>query len=64
MINQEDLSELRRLATNTYENDRAIQIHRVIRGVNDLINQVQVLQAENAELKSKLAAKAAKKNIS
>jgi len=57
MINQEDLSELRRLATNTYENDKAAQIIRIIHGINDLTNRLQVLQNENAELKRKLAAK-------
>lgn len=57
MVNENDINELRRLATNTYENDKAAQIRRIILGINDLKGQLQLLHQENMELKKKLAAK-------
>lgn len=47
MINDDDINELRRLATNTYENDKAQQILRIIKGINEL-------RSENNELRNKL----------
>jgi hypothetical protein len=50
-ISQEDLSELRRIAANTYEQEKSEQIHRIIRGINKLESAVATLTAENAKLK-------------
>jgi len=50
-ISQDDLSELRRLAANTYEQEKSEQIHRIIRGINKLESAVAALTAENAKLK-------------
>jgi hypothetical protein len=50
-ISQDDLSELRRLAANTYEQDKSEQIHRIIRGINKLESKVASLTAENTKLK-------------
>jgi hypothetical protein len=51
-ISQDDLSELKRLAANTYEQEKSEQIHRIIRGINKLESSVAVLMAENKKLKS------------
>ena len=50
-VSQEDLSELKRLAANTYEQEKSEQIHRILRGVNKLESLVASLTAENAKLK-------------
>jgi hypothetical protein len=50
-ISQDDLSELKRLAANTYEQEKSEQIHRIIRGINKLESAVAQLTAENAKLK-------------
>jgi hypothetical protein len=50
-ISQDDLSELKRLAANTYEQEKSEQIHRIIRGINRLESAVASLTAENAKLK-------------
>jgi uncharacterized tellurite resistance protein B-like protein len=57
MINQEDIYELKRLATNTYENDKAAQIHRIIHGINSMNSELIELRNQNAEYKRQLAAK-------
>lgn len=62
MIHQQDLEELRRLATNVYDMDSKEQINRIVRGINLLNDTVNVLKAENIELKKQLAAKKAKKD--
>lgn len=54
-ISQDDLSELKRLAANTYEQEKSEQIHRIIRGVNKLESMVASLKAENDRLKAKVA---------
>ena len=53
-ISQEDLSELKRLAANTYEQEKSEQIHRILRGVNKLESLVASLTAENEKLKKQL----------
>jgi uncharacterized small protein (DUF1192 family) len=53
-ISSNDLNELRRLATNTYEQDKSQQIHRIIRGVNELESQVRTLTSENEKLKAEI----------
>jgi len=50
-ISQEDLSELKRLAANTYEQEKSEQIYRIIRGINRLESAVAGFAAENAKLK-------------
>lgn len=50
-ISQDDLSELKRLAANTYEQDKSEQIQRIIRGINRLESAVASLTSENARLK-------------
>jgi hypothetical protein len=50
-ISQDDLAELRRLAANTYEQEKSEQIHRIIRGINKLESTVAALTAENEKLK-------------
>jgi hypothetical protein len=50
-ISQDDLSELKRLAANTYEQEKSEQIHRIIRGINRLESAVASLTSENARLK-------------
>jgi hypothetical protein len=51
-ISHDDLSELRRLAANTYEQEKSEQIHRIIRGISKLESAVASLTAENKKLKS------------
>lgn len=50
-ISQDDMMELRRLAANTYEQEKSEQIHRIIRGINKLESAVATLKAENEKLK-------------
>ncbi len=45
MVSNNDLSELRRLSTNTYDEEKAL-MNRVIRGINDLTNENLKLKAE------------------
>jgi hypothetical protein len=50
-ISNDDLGELKRLAANTYEQDRSEQIQRIIRGINKLESTVAALTSENKRLK-------------
>jgi len=50
-ISQDDLSELKRIAANTYEQEKSEQIHRIIRGINKLESAVAALTSENQKLK-------------
>jgi hypothetical protein len=50
-ISHDDLSELKRIAANTYEQEKSEQIHRIIRGINRLESAVASLTAENERLK-------------
>jgi hypothetical protein len=54
-ISQDDLAELKRLAANTYEQEKSEQIHRIIRGVNRLESAVASLTAENEKLKKSIS---------
>lgn len=50
-ISQDDMSELRRIAANTYEQEKSEQIQRIIRGINKMESTVASLKAENDRLK-------------
>ena len=50
-ISQDDLSELKRIAANTYEQEKSEQIQRIIRGINRLESTVASLKSENEKLK-------------
>lgn len=50
-ISDDDMSELRRLAANTYEQEKSEQIHRIIRAINKMESTVAALKAENDRLK-------------
>lgn len=51
-ISHDDMSELRRLAANTYEQEKSEQIQRIIRGINRLESAVASLSKENESLKA------------
>lgn len=51
-ISHDDLSELKRLAANTYEQEKSEQIHRIIRGISKLESTVASLTAENKKLRA------------
>jgi len=53
-ISADDMMELRRLAANTYEQEKSEQIYRIIRGIGQLESQVRTLKIENQKLKSDL----------
>ena len=53
MITLADLTELRRIATNTYDADKAC-MNRVIRAIGDMEKTIRSLKLENAELKKQL----------
>lgn len=53
MVTNEDINELRRIAVNTYENDKRDQLHRIINGINELLRKNAELTNENLVLKSK-----------
>lgn len=50
MINKNDLEELRRLATNTYDNDKRFA-HRIIHEVTNMENEIRKLKEEIERLK-------------
>ena len=50
-ISTEDMNELRRLATNTYEQEKSNQINRIINGIMRLESDLKVLKAENERLR-------------
>ncbi len=52
-LSKYDMNELRRISTNTYDDDKAC-INRVIKAIVDLENQVRMLKLENEELKKKI----------
>jgi hypothetical protein len=54
-ISQDDLSELKRLAANTYEQEKSEQIYRIIRGIGKLESMVATLTNENKKLKQSQA---------
>jgi len=48
-INKQDIEELRRIATNTYDNDKRF-MYRVIQGIGMMETQINQLKAEVARL--------------
>lgn len=50
MVSTNDLNELKRLLTNTYDEDKALY-NRVLRGINELVVENLKLKAEVKSLK-------------
>lgn len=48
-VSKQDLEELGRLATNTYDSDKRF-LYRVINGINLMNREITQLKAENAKL--------------
>jgi hypothetical protein len=48
MINNSDLDELRRMATNLYDSEKA-RIQRILRGIADLVSENAKLKGENTK---------------
>lgn len=53
MIHPNDMNELRRISTNTYDNDKAC-MNRIIQGISAMANEISQLKSENAKLKVEL----------
>lgn len=53
-ISSDDMMELRRLASNTYEQEKSDQIYRIVRYIGHLESQVRTLTNENQKLKTQL----------
>ena len=51
IISSDDMMELRRIAANTYEQDKCEQIYRIINGIAKLERLVSQLKSENDKLK-------------
>jgi hypothetical protein len=51
MLSNSDLDELKRMATNLYDEDKA-RINRIIRAIADLVGENAKLKEENIRLKS------------
>lgn len=58
-INQKDMTELKRIATNFYDNDKAC-INRIIMGISNYEKDIRNLKVEVESLKSQLAAQKGK----
>jgi hypothetical protein len=56
-ISKNDLEELKRIATNTYDRDKAF-MQRVLSGIAKMEAENAVLRNKNEELKKQLAAAA------
>jgi hypothetical protein len=54
-ISTDDMKELKRISTNTYDGDKAC-INRIIRGIGLLGNEVRVLKLDKDRLERELAA--------
>ena len=54
MINKADLSELQRLATNFYDDDKKF-VRRIIHQVNLMDREITKLQTENEALKKEIS---------
>lgn len=50
MVNTDDLQELRRISTNTYDSDKAF-INKLIGKINNMIQVIDALKSEVANLK-------------
>lgn len=55
-VSTADLQELRRIATNTYDADKAF-MNRVIKGIGAMESELQRLRNEIVTLNARLAAK-------
>jgi hypothetical protein len=55
-ISTDDMNELKRLATNTYEQEKSSQVYRIIRAITDMENRIKFLKTENQKLKDIIAA--------
>jgi len=53
-ISRDDLSELKRIASNSYEQEKTEQIYRIISGLNKLESTVASLTSENIKLKKEI----------
>lgn len=51
MVHSSDISDLRRMATNFYDNDKAL-INRVLRGISELTTENGRLKSELEKLKA------------
>lgn len=60
MINNNDLDELRRMATNLYDGEKA-RINRVLKGIAELASENAKLKNENTKLSMELTQLKAKK---
>lgn len=56
MISNTDLNELRRMVTNTYDEDKAC-IQRVLQGIQQLVNENNKLKGEIQKLNEQLSVK-------
>lgn len=54
MINKDDIEELKRIATNTYDRDKAF-MNRVLTGIAKMESENSKLKQENERLKKQLA---------
>lgn len=54
LISNDDMMELKRLAANTYEQEKSSQIYRIINSINKLESEVVSLRAEVKKLKSEV----------
>lgn len=52
-LSNEDMMELKRLAANTYEQEKSEQIHRIIREINRMQMTIGNLTKENEKLRAK-----------
>ena len=51
-ISQDDMSELKRLAANTYEQEKSEQIYRIIREITRMEQKIASLTKENEKLRA------------
>jgi hypothetical protein len=52
-ISATDMSELKRISTNTYDGDKAC-MNRIIRGIGMLNNEIRMLKLENEKLAAEI----------
>jgi polyhydroxyalkanoate synthesis regulator phasin len=53
-LSNDDMMELKRLAANTYEQEKSSQIYRIINAINKLESEAAGLRAEVKKLKSEV----------